>query len=607
MGEAAIDPFPHVDDPELDGEEEILLEDIDTYRMDMLVFDLPKTDWARCLLEKYAYFKGQQHDHCFSDWDGTPREPGTPYMGERWFPGGHAQQNGYMPAGFVSTDAVPYGMRKPDCAYPLAKQVVKRFTEMLYSEKRRPRLRVRSDADTERFLNAIFGQSETWDAFMEMRDIAGGCGCGALSIAVQRGEPIARAHKPWELLPLKWADSARRQPEWIIEQRLVEKIGIDKGKVVSSLWWQTREWTPTHVRVYEDVPENHPRDVPIPLRPDGEVEHGCDGVPMVWLQNTRDTSQPIGEPDCEGAWHLFDKIDRVQSQTTKATIANADPTLKVKKASHPRRRNEINLGSGNAIALRPDEDASYLEMQGTATRMGWEGIEHLRDEALQTVGCVLVDPTTAGKGQSGEALEKLWRSMEARVDRLRTPNGRAMKELAMKWLSLGRFWGVARRDVPLKSEADAEGPKNEGGILLDPWVETEDDPTTVDATEAKIHPHKIGKGNHVETIWPPHHSPTSEQINSMANGLSIASGGKPLISQETASAHMAAGLGQEDPGSEFRRLQKQQKEDEAKMGPIFPTDDGEGEDDDGPPPDKDGKVDAQADVAPEAKAEAKKV
>lgn len=586
MGEAAVDPFPHLEDPDLDGDEDEA--NVETYRVEMRVFDLPETEWARVLIERYAFFKSEQHDHCFSDWDGTPREPGTPYMGERWFPGGKAQQNGYLPSGFVSSDRIPYGMRKPDCSYPLVKQVVKRFTEMLYSEKRRPRLRVRADADTERYLDGIFRQSETWDALMEMRDIAGACGCGALSIAVQQGEPIARAHKPWELLPLKWRESARREPEWIIEQKLISKTEIKEGKVVTTRWWQTKEWTPTHVRLYEDVPEKYPRDKAIPLRQGGEVEHGCDGVPIVWLQNTRDTSQPIGEPDCDGAWHLADKIDRVESQTVKATIANADPTLKIKKASHPRRRNEINLGSGNAISLRPDEDAQYLEMQGTATRAGWEGVTNLRDQLLQTVGCVLVDPTTAGKGQSGEALEKLWRSMEARVDRLRTPNGRSIQDLCMKWLSLGKRWGVARRDKPLKSIADEEGPQNEGGILLDPWVETEDDPTTVDATEAKIHPHKIGKGNHVEIIWPPAHSPTSEQISAMANGLSIAAGGKPLVSQETASAHMAAALGQEDPGSEFRRLQKQQEEEAERMGPMFPTDGGEGGDDFGPPePDDD--------------------
>lgn len=576
MGEAAVDPYPHLEDPDLDGNEDEA--NVETYRVEMKVFDLPETDWARCLIERYAFFKSEQHDHCFSDWDGTPREPGTPYMGERWFPGGKAQQNGYLPSGFVSSDRIPYGMRKPDCGYPLVKQVVRRFTEMLYSEKRRPRIRVRADADTERFLEGIFKQSESWDALMEMRDIAGACGCGAISIAVQNGEPIARTLKPWELLPLKWRESARRDPEWIIEQKLIEKTEIKEGKVVTTRWWSTMEWTPTHVRRYEDVPEKWPRDKVIPMRPGGEVEHGCDGVPIVWLQNTRDTSQPIGDPDCEGAWHLADKIDRVESQTVKATIANADPTLKVKKTSHPRRRNEINLGSGNAIALRPDEDASFLEMQGTATRAGWEGVTNLRDQLLQTVGCVLVDPTTAGKGQSGEALEKLWRSMEARVDRLRTPNGRSIQALSMKWLSLGKKWGVARRDKPLKTVGDEEGPPNEGGILLDPWVETEDDPTTVDATEAKVHPHKVGKGNHVEIIWPPAHSPTSEQISAMANGLSIAAGGKALISQETASAHMAAALGQEDPGSEFRRLQKQQEEEQEQMGPMFPTDGGEGDD-----------------------------
>ena len=57
----------------------------------------------------------------------------------------------------------------------------------------------------------------------------------------------------------------------------------------------------------------------------------------------------LGEPDCAGAWHLFDRLDRRQSQTVKASIANVDPTLKVKKKRYPRRPTEMNLGSGNAI------------------------------------------------------------------------------------------------------------------------------------------------------------------------------------------------------------------------------------------------------------------
>lgn len=576
---AAVDPFPHLTDaaPEVDpyrtGGEEV---DDDGRRLDaMTVLDLPDTDWAEGLRRCRLFFSGQQHDHLYCDWDGLPREPGTPYMGERWFPGSKSNQNGYPPPGFVASNRAPYGLRKPNASYPLPKQVVRRFTEMLFGEKRRPRLRVRSDMATERFLHAIFAESETWDALQEARDKAGSCGASWLSIAIQNGEPIARAHRAEDIVVLEWRDKARWEPAWAIEQKLITKTVVKDGKVVHGRFWQTKEWTPTHTRLYQDVPEKFDREKVIPLWK--EVPHGCDGCPLIWYQNTRNTDSPLGEPDCDGAWHLFDNVDRLQSQTVKGSIANVDPTLKVKKKRYPRRPTEIDIGSGNAIALGVEEDASYLEMQGMGVRVGWEGVHELRDEALQTVGCVIVDPTTAGKGQSGEALEKLWRSMEARIDRFRVPAARSIQQLCEKWIAMAKHHGIGRKDLQ-----GIEGAEKEvKGILLPPYVEQEDDPGSEETNEAKLETHTIGKGRHVEVIWPPHHTPTPQQLSAMATGLSVAAGNKPMISQETASHHMAAALGQEDPGAEYRRLQaeleKDREELQAGQFPVLPEDGDEDE------------------------------
>ena len=563
------------------------------YKLDqMLVFDLPKTEWAKMLVKRYCYFKGTQHDHHEANWDGQPRDSGASYMGERWFPGSTPG----TPHGFTRMEAVtPYGMRRPDAPFPLGRQIVRRFTEMMYGEKRRPRLRVRADANTERSLHAVFAESDAWDALTEMRDFAGGCGCGVVSLSVINGEPCTKAHKPWEILPLKWCDSARRRLEWVIEQKLVDRTEIIPGKgVVTTKYWETKEWTPTHVRTYKPVPEKHDREKPLELL--DERKHGCDGVPMVWVRNTRATALAVGSHDYEGVEELLDKVDRMQSQTAKATIANVDPTLKLKRRRSPRRHNQIKLGAGNAIDLGPEDDAEYLELAGTSIEMGWRSIYNLRDEILQTVGCVLVDPTTAGKGQSGEALEKLWRSMEARVDRLRTPNNSALQDLCTKWLGLMRKWGIARKDLERKSpeQAAEDGCEaNDGGILLPPWVETEDDPESLEANEAKLHRHKVGKGNHVECVWPPHHSPTAQQIGQLAQGLSVASGGQALVSRETASHHMAAAMGQEDPGSEFRRLQKEEEKRAEEQPSMFPDD---GTDDDEVEVEEDDDLDLEDEV-----------
>ncbi len=109
---SAVDPFPHLapgEEDVLDPEEQATAPD--PYAISMRVFDLPKTEWAKQLKCCHSYYRGTQHDHHFAGWDGSPREEGAPYMGERWFPGSQAQANSFMPTGFLASDKVPYGLR----------------------------------------------------------------------------------------------------------------------------------------------------------------------------------------------------------------------------------------------------------------------------------------------------------------------------------------------------------------------------------------------------------------------------------------------------------------------------------------------------------------
>ena len=101
------------------------------------------------------------------------------------------------------------------------------------------------------------------------------------------------------------------------------------------------------------------------------IEHGVGVCPVIWYQNTRDSKCPEGRPDCDGAWELLDKVDRLQSQATRATMDNVDPTLLIKEDERFRRRSHT-LRKGKAFTVSEKGDARYLEMQGTSVKVAME-------------------------------------------------------------------------------------------------------------------------------------------------------------------------------------------------------------------------------------------
>ena len=533
----------------------------------MKVWGLPDTPRAIDLRRKSAFVKCEQHDHHAVSWDGTPRDVGVNYLQERM-----------RPQGFVPSNAAPYGKRKPDAASALPRQVTTAFTDLLFGNGRYPTLHVASDNNTEQYLAAIMEESNAWDVLVEARDIAGGCGSAALSVGVDAGEPMAECHHPADLWVREWKPGAKWIPVEVVEQYLVAvQYETDEGRIETKNVWRTKVWTQTHVVHYQDVPEDWGKDsenedVEIPV--DGDpVEHKAGRCPVVWYQNTRNSKAPEGETDLEGAYHLTDRLDRLQSMTVRGSIANTDPTLVRKIEDRLRRRRPVERkGYGAMIDVGPGGDAKLLEITGSSIETSWHGVQELRSQVLQTVGCVIVDPETAGSYKSGEALQLLWRRMEARCNRLRVPATSVLRQMSSIWITLGTEFGVG----------SLEDPEN-GLILLPPKVteipqEPDEPGEPAPEPKTKTHPHQVGKGRYVKVIWPPYHEPTANQLQAWATALATSNGQKPTISQETATAEMVNYLGRGDPGDERRKIEQEKASGMQQFSAaMFPG--GEGEDD----------------------------
>lgn len=537
----------------------------------MRVLGLEDNDRCMMLKQCSSFYEGTQHDHHGSDWTGIPRDPGVGYMHER-----------LRPQGFVPVNSVPHAYRKPDAPVPLGRQVVSRFTEMLTGEGRRPALRCWSSVETQDFLEAAFKCASLWDVLSQARDIAGSCGSSAIVLGLTGGYIEAEVLHPKDCWVAEWCnDHPGWMPKVVVHQVRVEKVTMEvdddqsglppqhqrkeKGRLVTKQYWRTRAWTDEHVIYYEDVPCDDVPEDGIPVAADGVKEHGFGSCPVVWHQNTRRTDCPDGDPDCAGAFPLLDKLDRLQSQVYKAAIANVDPSLVIKQTRQARRRNNvIQKGSSGVIGLDPEGEAKYLEMQGTSVEVGLKGIERMTMTVLQTVECVVIHPDTAKAYQSGEALQILWRSMESKANRLRVTLGHTIQEIGYKLLAAAKHHGVANSEK-VGTDEDAKG------ILLPPRRVVEDpeddlpedmDPeeraqamlTAPAEPEVKFEAHKPGPPNtYVDLEWPPYWTPTAAQVAQMAQGLSVASTQKQVISAETAIRTFAQMLGN-DGDEEVRRV-----------------------------------------------------
>lgn len=548
---------------------------------DITVLHLPGTVRARKLRMLNSFVNGTQHDHHGHSFAGSPREPGVGYLWERMKP------HGFIPANAASTAA---NDRKPDCSYPLARQVTMRFTELLLGEGRTPQAESR-DSDTSEYLAAIYDSSDIWDTLIEARDYSGATGSAAICIGVVNGEPVSEMLETEHLHVFEWQSGSRWEPVSVAEQVLTETEALDPktGKLETSRVWQTRIWDEEYIYSYEDVPEDYgekeekenkpPPKIPPLKDSDGNQvihEHNAGRCPVFWLQNTRNQKRPEGRPDNDGVHELGDSIDKLQSFVIRASKANVDPTLVYLDDRNMHRKNPVlKKGWGSLIKGSEKAKVQLLEINGASLEMGWRSVHSLKDEYLQTVSCVIVDPQNSGMVQSGEALALLWRAMEAKANRLRVPVRDVIQQMSKCWISIGR-------NMDIISAEDDDGDDNEDAsdkavMILDPKQGTKGE---------AVGPQRVGKGSRIKVSWPPYHVPTPPQIEQMSNALKWATGEKPFTSQESAVAEWASFVGRDDAAAEYERILAEKNGEEDKLTKaMFPpelpdAEDIEDEDDD---------------------------
>lgn len=520
----------------------------------------PRHRELTCLL---AWHEGRQHDVYSADWMGRPRKPHQRYYESR------AEMKGFAPPSMVSYDS-----RRPSAPAGLPRFVVNAFTQTVLGKP--ASLSCPADKSTAAYLGEIFEESETWDALLEARNLAGACGSAALVPCVSDGVPSVEVLPPTELQVRRWKHKARRIPAEVIHQHLVELAEADDDGVMRPITYvRTRMWTETHYIEFEDV--KWPlEDAKRPLVMTEWREHKCGRCPVVWHQNTRSSCSPEGEYDLqtEQNLELSDEVDKVQSHALKATKANTQPTVvriddPIGFQMYPR----VAKGAHNEIRVNKGGDAKYLETTGDSVRMAWDSADKLTERLLRNVSCVIPDAANAQAYKSGEHVQSLLEAMRLRCNRLRVTLTRTIRQLAAIWIELGRVLGVSSEDEPVEGtiilppreicedeEDDAEGEGEEYAEETEAEGEGEDAEDMPEAPEPpEVGPHDVGKGRSVRVLWPPYQQLSAAQLKDLVSAITVASGGKQIMSAETGVEVLATAAGYRNPEQEKKRIHEEKK------------------------------------------------
>ena len=508
------------------------------------------------LNRRYAYFRGSCYDHRAFDWNGEPVLDTNAIPRERSIPPGFSDPYG-------NTDAISLKYRRPSAPYYLGKVIVKRFTGLLFSHRKHPKVKVLGDPQSEEWLAAAIEAGRLWAQMIEGRDLGGAMGSVAVGYEIHDGLPLfevfdARFCTPvfknrltHELasIEIRWSYKDWVQAldgEWL-EVELWSRRIIDEEH---DILWQGAMAGENGEEPDWNAPQNVMGEVIEPIVKEHRcVDHrGRPAVPVEWIQNLPVSGEIDGDPDCHGAYDLFEQIDALTAQANRGILANCDPTLVM---STDDELAEIRKGSDTFIRLPKGDSAEYLEMQGSGPKSAIDQADRLEDKALRLTQCVL-DQSRSTVNKTATEVEKDYSAMWEKADVLREQYGeRGLKRLLMKLLATAR----ALLTAPPTQNPET-GELERVAIILPPKI-AKDAKGKVKVTE-----YELGPGGYITFQWPGYTTPTVSDARTAVGAASDAMNAG-LVDDEHAAAYIAPIFQVEDPKEMLAAIAKKRADEEA--------------------------------------------
>ena len=489
---------------------------------------------VRELQYRDSFFSAKHHDWKLFDMSGRLIRPGR--MGTQ-----------PLLSSAVPQQYVPLDQRRPGTPYRLARKIVSSFTGLVFGHGRFPQFRS-DDPVTSDWATALAEAMGLEVQMIRARNLGGRTGTVGLSWAFVGGAPRVRIHRGFHIHVLEWEDEDERIPAHVVELYQAPS-SVHAGKR-QWFWWR-RDWTRDADVVFRPSPVGQGAPAYWEIDQEASFEHGDGECHFVWVENLPDDDDESGvdgAPDYSETYESQMSLDMLSSVNTRGASLNLDPTL-VLSMEQDLKLAVVRKGSDNALSVGKGGSASYLELSGASIAAGSALVQEVRSQILEVSECVVPDPNTiAAAGTSSVALRMLYAPMLNRCDLLRWQYGRAITRLLTQMTEVARrrmpnlaATEVAERyaHVPVYDEAGNEIGTEPVEVYVDlpPRLESkpvlqEDGTPTGEILTQKID-RSPGTGR-IWLEWGPYFKPTADDDQKEAGALSLAAGGAPVMSQQTA-------------------------------------------------------------------------
>lgn len=496
----------------------------------------------------WGFYRCTNYDGRKCDWNGSPEvDPIERDM---------IATSGAIPPGFYDagqTNDIPLKFRKPSTPYRLAKVIVNRFTSLLFSNRRHPKVTC-EDPDTEDWLAGFCEATRYWARWAKARRYGGAMGTAIVSFTFSNGKPKVEVHDPRWCMP-EFSDRSN----FIVSQ--LEKR-YQYSMLVRNMDGEWEERWFWYRRVIDDQTDTiWPKVAVDDGEPDWEHErsisktHGIGECPVVWVQNEEVDESLDGDPDCHGCYEDIEDIDALLSQASRGTKANCDPTLHVGSEAEFA---SIEKGSGKAIQTEVGGTVNYIEITGAGIDRAMKLADLLQEKVLTVSRCAL-DRNEGGPAKTEEEIEQNYSSMFERADDFREQYGEnGAKRLLQMVLRYARRVSQAR---PEKNELGVTRIVRDVIVLPKKLVKNEE---TGKVTYVE---RKLGAGMQIDLVWPDYTQPSQDVITKAVNAAGEALTFH-LIDQRHATQHVASYFQVEDVPKMLEHVKtEKQEEREAQQGP----------------------------------------
>ena len=508
----------------------------------------PRQQWLSHL---WSRFRTLQYESRQVEWDGAEAVS----MVDRET---MASASSIPPGFYASADSTPLRFRKPLAPYHLFRQIVERFSDLLFSEARHPRVTVPGDEAKEAFVQGVIDASRLWSVMAEARNYGGACGGVPIAFSFVDAKPVVEVLEPFYCFPEFKSRTTMELRRIEIRWMYSSEERNEKGKWETVHFWYRRIIDQKTDTVWDGVriPKDKAGD---PQEPDWSApqnepnvsEHGFGFCPVRWIQNTKVQGEPEGEYDCTGSLEMIDRMDHLLAQGLQGVDMNVDPTLMlegVEDSEIP----ALKKGSYNAIKL-PKGSAKYLEIAGSGPKTAMEWVQQLRAWVLEMSHCVLEDTDGAVQKTATEVVKR-YASMHARAGKLREQYGQ------QGFLPLLEMIVKAAR---IKQAGRPAQPGEEGGIVrellqLPPIIDKNEDGSTRLIQRALP---EVESGCQLQAVWPAWFDPTPQDAQAATQAASGAMQGG-LIDLDHAVEYVAPYYKVDDPATLVAALKKAKEDKE---------------------------------------------